>query len=184
MANRSNDFPGVSSTIWVLASSALVLSIAVVVFFNQVSDRELMASIYSEVAIAAITIMPYMISAAVAALVAVAIMRILPMAGLNRELEQLSLHLREMASGDLHGRIKMRSMNPQIQQLANDLNLCVDELSRRVADMKIINRRQWDILEVIRHESVRTASAELINNIEQMQTNWEKLAEVEGQIVT
>ncbi|HOP07412.1 MAG TPA: hypothetical protein PLF13_08990 [candidate division Zixibacteria bacterium] len=184
MAKRANDLPSVSSTISVLAGSALVISVAVVVYFNQVSDAGLMASAYSGAAIAAITVMPYMISAAVAALVAVAIMRILPMAGLNRELEQLSLHLREMAAGDLNTRMKMRSMNPQVQQLANDINLCSEELCRRVVDMKIINRQQWDILEVIRHESVRTASAELINNIEQMQTNWEKLAEVESQIVT
>jgi len=185
MQQYSESMPHGRSTLFLMGSSAIIISAAIILYVDQLDPVNLFVGpVTNKFVLAAVTLMPYMISAAVAAVTSVAIVRIIPLMRFGKDLEQIKWRMREIAYGDLNSLIKCDSSNPQIQELVHEVNLATAELSKRIAAMKIINRQQWEILEVIRHESVKTASAQLIENIEQIQANWEKMAELEEQFMT
>ena len=52
------------------------------------------------------------------------------------------------------------------------------------AKLKIINRQQWNLLELIRQASLNDDSEFALKMIEKMEENWYKIAEIESKLKT
>ena len=86
---------------WLLAISAFVLSAAVIAYYNFKMYPEQIADVYSQVELMAITFMPYMISAVVSTLTAIAIMTMLPMVRSQPASLRIRNRLVQLGQGDL-----------------------------------------------------------------------------------
>ena len=181
---RSFRSPRFYVTTSLMAISAVVLSGAVIVYFNQAFDRESFAHASSSIELAAVTLMPYMISAAVAAITAIGITTILPLMRVSGSLVVLQDRLAEMGCGDLASRIKVDGGSEQVRLLVRELNGATAGVANQIAGWKIINRRQWDLLETVRRAVAENDCREALSAVEQMQTNWEKIAAIEERLIT
>ncbi len=178
---ESGRFYGV---IALMATSATILSGAIIFYFNHTVNSETIASISNSVQLAAVTLMPYMISAAVAAITAIGIVTILPLTRLPNRLQSFQDRLAGLAAGDLASRIRIEGDHEQIKALSREMNSAIGELGNRVAQLKLINRQQWDLLESIRYQAGRKDTEAVLMHVGQMEKNWEKIAVIEERLVT
>lgn len=186
------EFSGLASTdhsrsyysLGLMAAAALVVSGAVITFFDRNVRTEELVGFCSTVELAAITLMPYMISAAVAAVTAVGIMLVWPWLKLPSAANAIEWRLREMAVGDLAARLKVATRNEHMARLARELNGAIAELSNTVARWKLVDRAQWDYLEAIRLAAERGDLDEVKRNVELVQNNFDKIAEIHQRLVT
>jgi len=167
-----------------MAFSAVVLSGAVIACFDRALDRELLADASSSVELAAVTLMPYMISAAVAAITAIGITTILPLMRVSRSLTVLQDRLAEMACGDLASRINVNDGSEHVRLLARELNRATAGVANQITGWKIINRQQWDLLETVRRAVAENDCRKALLAVEQIQANWEKIAAIEERLIT
>jgi methyl-accepting chemotaxis protein len=167
-----------------MAGAALIVSGAVITYFNRNIQTDEMARFYGTVELAAVTLMPYMISAAVAAVTAVGIMLAWPWLKLPAAAAAIEWRLRELGAGDLAARVKVPANNEQMTHLGRELNCAVGELSNTIARWKLMDRAQWDYLEAIRLAAARGDLDEVQRNVELVQRNFEKIAEVHQRLVT
>ncbi len=175
---------GLYPTIGLMAGSAVVLSGAVIVYFNDILNPELYGDISGSFELALLTLMPYMISAAVAAITAIGIVNILPFMRLSESIESLQLRLRDMAGGDLASKVRIESSLPQLRRLSRELNYTSGDLGRRIAELKVINRQQWDTLQGVREAGENENHEAVLIMVEQMEKNWQKIAAIEEQFTT
>lgn len=169
-------------SIVLMASSAVFVSAAVIIFFNQSISGELPSGLPSRLNLLAITMMPYLISAAVAAMTAIGILALLPSARLYDPAQTLLLRLRELRHGDLSSRVALT--HPQLKIIAAELNEAVGTLGSQLTSLKVLNRKQWDVLGRIRAAAEMHGCREVLTYIEEMERNWAKIAEVEERLVT
>jgi methyl-accepting chemotaxis protein len=183
----SRRYPGAAGfypTIGLMAGSAVALSAAIIVYFNDLSDPELFGDISGSFELALLTLMPYMISAAVAAITAIGIVNILPLIRISESLEALQLRLRQMAVGDLASRVRIEANLPQLRRLSRELNYTSGDLGRRIAEWKVINRQQWEILQGVRAAGENQNHEAVLLMVEQMEKNWQKIAAIEERFTT
>lgn len=171
-------------TLALMVGATLIVSGAVITFFDRNVRTEELAGLYSTAELAAVTLMPYMISAAVAAVTAVGILLVWPWLKLPAAAIAIEWRLREMAAGDLATRIKVPTNNEQMAHLGRELNCAVGELSNTVARWKLMDRAQWDYLEAIRLAADRGDLDEVKRNVEMVQRNFEKIAEIHQRLIT
>ncbi len=181
---RSFRSPRFYVTTSLMAFSAVVLSGAVIACFDRALDRELLADASSSVELAAVTLMPYMISAAVAAITAIGITTILPLMRVSRSLTVLQDRLAEMACGDLASRINVNDGSEHVRLLARELNRATAGVANQITGWKIINRQQWDLLETVRRAVAENDCRKALLAVEQIQANWEKIAAIEERLIT
>ncbi len=167
-----------------MAGAALIVSGAVITFFNGIVRTEDSVGFYSTLELAAVTLTPYMISAAVASVTSVGILMVWPWLKLPAAAGAIELRLREMAAGDLATRIKVPQHNEQMGQLGRELNCALGELSNVVARWKLMDRAQWDYLEAIRLAAARRDLDEVRRNVELVERNFHKIAEIHRKLVT
>ncbi len=185
ITSRQSSSPGrIYYTIGLMAVSAVTLSAAVIIYFNDLSNPDLLSEIGSSLELAFVTLMPYMISAAVAAITAIGIVNILPLLRINESIESIRNGLRNMAVGDLSSRIRIEANLPQLRRLSRELNYTSGDLGRKIAEWKLINRQQWDILQGIRAAGENHNDETVLMLVEQMEKNWEKIAAIEEQFKT
>ncbi|MDH3891819.1 MAG: hypothetical protein OEV49_12105 [candidate division Zixibacteria bacterium] len=180
-------YPGAAGfypTIGLMAGSAVALSAAVIVYFNDIFDTDALATIGSSFELALVTLMPYMISAAVAAITAIGIVNIVPLMRISESIESLQLRLREMAVGNLASRVRIEANLPQLRRLSRELNYTSGDLGRRIAEWKVVNRQQWEILQGVRTAGENQNHEAVLMMVEQMERNWQKIAAIEEQFST
>ena len=180
-------YPGATGfypTIWLMAVSAVALSAAVIIYFNDLFDESLLSEVGGSFQIAILTLMPYMISAAVAAITAIGIVNIYPLIQISDSLDVLQNHVREMAVGDLASRVRIEAKHPQLRRLSRELNYTAGDLGCRIAEWKVINRQQWEILQSVRAAGESENHEEVLLLVEQMEKNWRKIAAIEEQFIT
>lgn len=183
----SRRYPGSAgyyATIGLMAGSAVVLSGAIIVYFNDLSNPELFGDISGSFELAMLSLMPYMISAAVAAITAIGIVNILPLMRMTESIESLQLRLRDMAGGDLASRVRIEANLPQLRRLSRELNYTAGDLGRRIAELKVINRQQWELLQGVRAAGENENHEAVLMMVEQMENNWQKIAAIEEQFRT
>jgi hypothetical protein len=169
--------------IWLLSVSALVICGAVIIRSMQWSQGSFLADVSSLIDLAVDSFLPYMISAVVAAMTAVAIITILPTARSIDPAERIVDRLKEMGSGDLNTRLPVKG-DGQLREIANELNLAVTSIGHQVSTLKLVNRQQWKSLCEIRECLERGNANQAMQFIEEMERNWTKIAEIEKQLTT
>ncbi len=168
----------------VISAAAVVASVAVILYRPLLPAGEPVDIVCSSIVIAADTFMPYMISAIVAAITVVAVLTVLPLGRTFDNLDMIRERIHGLAGGDLSTRLHVSSDTPEIKMLAADVNLTVSFLGDHVAQWKIINRQQWDILEHMRQSAIKGDPDAVLRYVERMQKNWERIAEIEEKLNT
>lgn len=130
-----------------------------------------------------ILLMPYMISAVIAAITAIAVMALWPSVRKVSPSKQVIDRLRDLGAGDLASPIKVRG-DDQIREIASELSGAVSALSVQVDALKVINRAQWGCLCQIRAEAERQNCQTVLLGVAEMEKNWEKLAAIENRLLT
>ncbi len=170
--------------VFFLSGSAVILSAATIIIFNTTMSISRIEQFCTGAELVALTLMPYMISAAVAAITAIGVMALVPAIRLQAPAKSISARLRALADGDLAGTIHTTEKAPHLQELTNELNIATGSLSHKIAQWKVINRQQWELLESMRETTVVSGQKQLVMIIEQMERNWEKIAVIEDELTT
>lgn len=166
-----------------MAVSAVVACGGIIVYYNQMIAGEMIEAFASRSELAAVTLMPYMVSAVIAALTAVGVMSILPTTRYVEPSVHLVVSLREVGAGDLTTRLQLRADDP-LRDIANELNLAVGNISNQVTQWKVINRIQWGVLCRIRMAAEHGDCDDVLHFCEEMEGNWDKIAEIEQSLRT
>jgi methyl-accepting chemotaxis protein len=169
--------------IWLLSVSAMVICGAVIVHSTSWAQGSLLADVSSVIDLAVESFLPYMISAVVAAMTAVAIITILPAARSVDPSDRILERLRELTSGDLASHVTVKE-DGQLKNIAHELNQAVSSLGHQVATLKVVNRQQWNSLCEAREAVERGNCAAALGFIEEMERNWTKIAEIEKRLTT
>ena len=170
-------------TVAFMAGSAVLASASIIAYFNSTLSADAAAEIFSKAELAAITLMPYMISAVIAAITAIGVMTILPTTRYVEPSLQLIACLRQMEAGDLSGRAKLHT-HDQLRDVANEFNFAIGSVSSRIAQWKVINRVQWGVLGRIRMAAEHSDCDDVLHFVNEMERNWDRIAEIENSLIT
>lgn len=171
------------TTMGVMVGSTICLSAAIIAYFDTMFSHEDMAFMSNRIEVAAVTLMPYMISAVVAAITAIGIIALWPSVTSVSPSEKIITRLRELSSGDLSSKLNLRGAH-QLGEIALELNQAVGSLNSQVAQLKVLNRQQWDCLCEIRTAAETNNCTSVLHSIQKMEQNWEKLAAIEAELTT
>ncbi len=116
----------------VLASAALI----------SYSDKALVNDTYGRAQVLATMLLPYMVSAIIAAITALAVMQMVPASRDAETIEAIVHRLQEMSEGDLNGRAKIIG-HGRLRDIAFEMNAASSNLSNRITEWKLIDRQQW-----------------------------------------
>ena len=160
---------------------AVGASAAIITYFNQnVADR-LMSDARAGFELAAVTLMPYMISAVIATITAIGVMNLLPTTRVAAPAEQIVHHLRDLADGNLTIRLRLNGDDP-LKDVGVAFNSAAGSLADRVAHWKVVNRQQWGVLCRIRQAVEMNDREEALRFVAEMEQNWDRIAEIEQQL--
>jgi hypothetical protein len=149
---------------------------------NGLTSYDVWDNVLGHVELAAATVMPYLISAVIAAITAIAIVTMLPFFKVLGILTSVHHRIHLLSNGDICSKIPVGKGSHQ--EIAMTLNDAVDKLASRVSQMKAINRKQWDLLEMIRMSAQKDDLDRTMTIIEEMEENWVKVAKIEEQLIT
>ncbi len=167
-----------------LTGVAITLSAATIFAFDAALSSLDFGAASSSLQLFALTLFPYMLSAVIAAMTAIAVMSMLPSASLAAPTKAIRDRLQAMASGDLAGKVGLKPKSATMQAMISELNLATSTIGHDIATWKLINRQNWELLEAMREITVVGGQAQLVTIIEQMERNWERIAEIEAKIRT
>lgn len=168
--------------IGIMGGSAIFVSGAVIAYMNGMISYDVWDEVLGGAALVAASLMPYLISAIIAAITAIAVVTIMPFFKMISILTRLHHRIHLLADGDLCSKIPVGSGGHH--EVSLTLNDAVDKLASRVSQLKGINRKQWDLLESIRISAQKDDMSNVIECITEMENNWAKLAKIEEQLVT
>jgi methyl-accepting chemotaxis protein len=164
--------------------SAVIVSGAIIGSYNLAVNSDHWREIGSGLELIAIIMLPYMISAVVAATTAIGILALLPWIRLPEAVHAVQARLREMAAGDLSSRIRIQGNSVHARQLARELNCALGDLAGVIARWKLLDRAQWDLAEAVRIAAARKDYDEIARQIELIEKNFEKIGELHEQLIT
>ncbi|MDH4155931.1 MAG: hypothetical protein OEW00_01465 [candidate division Zixibacteria bacterium] len=168
----------------VMVGAALVISAAIITYFDQYAPTVAAGGVQGLVELVASTLLPYMLSAVVAAITAIGVVTILPLIRGLGSAGLIHKRLREMAAGDLSSRVHLNLASPQLRGLIGELNKTVRSLGDEIADWKMVNRQQWEILEAVRLAACQKDIDAVLRGVDKMQDNWNKIAQIEDKLIT
>ncbi len=166
-----------------LSITAIILSAIIIGYFNVITESRI-EQVYNRTELAALTFMPYMISAVVAAITAICITNLLPWLKVGKSLNIIETRLKEMAAGDISTKLKPNSNIAHIQTIMFEMNNTVDALGNQLVRWKAVNRQQWELLQSIRSAASGNNCNEVIDIVNEMEKKWEKIAEFEDKLTT
>lgn len=167
----------------ILTGSAVIICAAVISYFNAADSGSLLSNVGSAVDLALVTLLPYMISAVVAASTAIAVLAILPALRSVDPAERVLDRIKELGAGNLATRLNVASEG-RIKDIVSELNHAVGNLGHHISTLKIVNRQQWGTLCCIRDAARQNDSQAVLRYVEEMEKNWRKIAEIEQQLTT
>jgi methyl-accepting chemotaxis protein len=173
-----------SATVSLMVFAAISLSAATIWYSEVVLSESESSAVTRAFEMTIFTLLPYLFSAAIASITAIAIITMIPMRRLYEPAEQIRGRLKALANGDMATKLTIKGDNPQMRETAHELNQTVSELGRRIAEWKIINRQQWDLLCAIRNASKNGHKEQMEMLIKQMEKNWMRIAEIEVTLTT
>jgi methyl-accepting chemotaxis protein len=170
-------------TVFFLLATAVSASAAIIYYFNEAIANNALEAVTGSLQVGLVALMPYMISAIIAAITAISVKTILPFTrsiGPGRELVN---RLQQMSDGDLSGKLRVGG-NHQLREIVTELNIATQSVGSQVAQIKVINRRQWGVLCRIRLALEEGRPEEALRSVGEMERNWDKLAEIEDRLLT
>jgi len=167
-----------------ISGATILLSIGIIWFHNRVLFNEEFYTIYSELELFGITLMPYMISGAIAALTAMYLVHYIPTVQGRDSSHQLASRIKKFGEGDLITFARIHSDNEEINEIAKELSYTVGQWNSQMSQMKIINRQQWDLLQEVKQAASRNDSVKILLHLDKIEENWLKTAEIEELIRT
>ena len=156
-------------------------SAGIITYFNQNVSEYLMPDARAGFRLAAVTLMPYMISAVIATITAIGVMNLLPTTRVAAPAEQIVHHLRDLADGNLTARLRLHAEDP-LKDVGVAFNTAAGSLADRVAHWKVVNRQQWGVLCRIRHAIEMNDREEALRFVAEMEQNWDRIAEIEQRL--
>ena len=168
--------------IGIMGGSAIFVSGAVIAFMNGLISYDVWDEVLGGFQLMAASVMPYLISAVIAAITAVGVVTILPFFKLISIVTRLHHRIHLLSDGDLCSKIPVGKGSHH--EVAMTLNDAVDKLASRVSQLKGINRKQWDLLETIRISAQKDDLNNVMDCITEMEGNWAKLVKIEEQLIT
>jgi len=170
-------------TVLFLLATAVSASAAIIYFFNESIANSALDAVSGRLQVALVALMPYMISAIIAAITAISVMTILPVTRSIQPGRELVRRLQELSEGDLSGKLRVGG-NHQLREIVTELNMATQCVGNQVAQIKVINRRQWGVLCRIRLALEEGRPEEALRSVGEMERNWDKLAEIEDRLLT
>ncbi len=167
-----------------LSLAAVLLSVGIIWFHNRVLFNDQIYVLYSQVELAGITFMPYLISGAIAGLTALYLLHYIPAEKSKLPSHQIAARIRKLGEGDLVTFTRIYSENQEVNDIARELSFAVAQLNSQMAQMKIINRQQWGLVQEIKVSASKSDSEATLLHIEKIEENWIKTAEIEELIKT
>ncbi len=180
---RSNIFHDYKQ-IWLMAGGAVLLSAMTIIYYSYKWYYEQLEHVVNTFEVAAITLMPYMISAVVAAITTIGIREILPILRSAQVARHIQARAKLLAEGDLTTVSRIECDNEQLKDIATQLNYAIGFIGSSIAQWKIINRQQWDLLENIKQATARGEHSRALKMIEKMEENWRMTATIENRFRT
>ena len=172
----------VYKVIILMASTAVILSGALITYFNERSNSSASGAVYDGIYMAVETLMPYLFAAAIAAVTAIGILTMLPATRVYDPAQQILYRLRSLRHGDFQTRVQLRP-NQQLRELGFELNETIDMIGDQLTQLKIINRQQWAILGRAQTAANMGDCAGTITELAKMEKNWEKIAQIENKLI-
>jgi len=167
-----------------IAFSAIITSAVVIAFYNNNTSVENLELFGNAIEVASLTLIPYMVSAVIAAITVLCIMHIIPVAN-NREVARIICErLRKVSTGDLTGETIIKQSEKCMDDIVYEMNYSIGHLNHSISKIKIINRQQWDILQTIKNSTITDNTKMVLDMIDKMEENWKKIAEIEETIKT
>lgn len=175
---------GLYQTMITLIGATFVVSASIIVLFNRLIDAEASSALGSALAFAFTSLVPYMISAVVAAITAIAIMKIYPLIRRPQSLADIHNRLKELSEGNLHTHMRVETHDPEMRVIGVELNNAINYLGQNIALWKIINRQQWELLGCIREAGLQDDGEAVGRYVYQMEQNWKRIASAEEKLTT
>jgi DNA-directed RNA polymerase subunit L len=167
-----------------IAISAILTSAVVIIFYNNNTSEANLNHFGNAFEVAALTLMPYMISAVIAAITVLCILNIIPTVRNHEIARQICDRLRAVSKGDLTGETVVKQSEKYMEDIVYEMNYSINHLNHTISKMKIINRQQWDILQTIKDSTFSNNTKMVMDMIDKMEENWNKIAELEETIKT
>jgi methyl-accepting chemotaxis protein len=176
------DKPRLYRTVAFISLAAVVASAGVITYYNRsiagLGSAETGNSLY----LAAVTLVPYLISAVIIAASAIGVVTILPTTRLVDPAARLLRGLKEVRSGDLTTRVRLSSEDP-LKEVAGEFNAALGGLGNQISEWKYLNRQQWGVLCRIRHAVEHGDCERTLRYVAEMEVNWDRIAEIERQLI-
>ena len=173
----------ITKTLTVLLSG-LVLSAAIIIYSNYTLRYDALIELYSSFELELLTILPYMLAAVVAAITALAVIHLVPNMRTKFYADILKDRIIELGRGDLVSTTKYEISDPNLKPMAKELRNAIGVLNNSVANLKIINRQQWEYLQSIKQALLKEDCGDIRLYVSKMEANWDKIVEIEETIET
>lgn len=167
-----------------IAISAILTSAVVIIFYNNNTSEANLNQFGNAFEVAALTLMPYMISAVIASITVLCIQNIIPAVRNHEVARQICERLRTVSTGDLTGETVVKQSENYMDEIVYEMNYSISHLNHTISKMKIINRQQWDLLQTIKDSTFSNNTKMVMDMIDKMEENWNKIAELEETIKT
>lgn len=170
--------------LWFMGGAGLTLSAIIIFCFSHPSEMRAASTISNAMVASLVSLLPYLMSAAVAAITAIGITTILPLLRLTGPADDIIDRLRLLADGDFSARIHPRDGDYHFRSLIGEVNQSITRVGNYIAEWKLVNRGQWEVLEQIRQTAIANDDTQTLQLVEQMENNWEKIARIEQRLIT
>lgn len=170
-------------TFAIMGLGAITVSGSVIYVFQYLASREAFAATFGQIELMVMTLIPYMISAVIAALTAMGMMTMFSDFRQVAPTEKIIERLREATKGNLATRLKP-SGEAHLKEIASEVNMCLGYIGSNVSSLKLANRQQWGVLCRIRLAVESQDYDEAVRQIAVMEQNWDKIADLEQQLIT
>ncbi len=161
--------------------AAIMASTAIIAYYERGGNEAMASGSTGGFELAAMTVMPYMVSAVIAAITAIGALAILPATKMAAPAEQIIYKLRDLSDGDLTARIRLEGDDP-LKEVGIALNAAAGNLGDQIAHWKVVNRQQWGVLCRIRQAVEENDSEQALRFVAEMEQNWDRIAEIEQQL--
>ena len=167
----------------VLLVATVIICATLIVHYTDWQAGSFMAQFSSMVDVGINTLLPYMISAVIAAITAIAIMAMVPAKPAPDPSAFIAKRLRGLVDGDLSSAVPVR-VEGNLREVSYELNRAVTSLNSQVSKLKVLNRQQWQSLCEIRTAVEGYDYSAALRHIENMEQNWTRIAEIEKSLMT